>query len=63
MCSVIGAIVIVTGFYGVMWGQSIEDKENSGMHAAADHEGQLPSSSHNTPLLMQNHRASTQTVL
>lgn len=41
--SIIGALVIITGFYGVIWAQSREDNDEI-------HE-RLPPSSHTTPLL------------
>ncbi|KAM7471330.1 hypothetical protein LguiA_009513 [Lonicera macranthoides] len=50
--SVIGAIVIVADFYGVMWAQSKEEETMRGASHGAD--GLLPSSSsrHHTPLLV-----------
>lgn len=46
--SVIGAIIIVTGFYGVMWAQS---KEEEKIQANTDGRSQLLSHSRETPLL------------
>lgn len=49
--SVIGAIIIVTGFYGVMWAQS---KEEEKIQANTDGRSQLLSHSRETPLLEDN---------
>ena len=45
-CSLVGAIIIVTGFYAVMWGTAKEDK--MGGDAGVE---SLDSSSQNVPLL------------
>ncbi|KAF8039475.1 hypothetical protein BT93_B1872 [Corymbia citriodora subsp. variegata] len=54
--SLIGAIVIVMGFYGVVWGKSKEEEEKK-MEGSGAGGGSLASSSHRIPLL-QNRASS-----
>lgn len=46
VCSIIGAVVIVAGFYGVIWAMSQEEED--GRNCAS---GELQSPSQKTPLL------------